>query len=389
MLFLVFGCSDATLSTKLVLTEPEGDSATPTDPDAPPTCVITTPAAEAALPEGPALFTAAVTDDGGVDALALAWTLDGEPAAWCPATTSSEVVSCTLSLGAANLEACVTVTDLAGQSATDCVAFTVTPCTPVTWYRDADRDGYGDPEVSLEACDAPEGYVADDTDCDDTSPGNELGGTQGCAGDSCAAILAARGRVADGLYWIDTDTDGDTSDALQAWCDMTRDDGGWTLDMVGLDDTSNDLHTDTAVGVLDSPSPAASAKLSRAVITELASFGAGEFRYGHDDFGWLYMFDLDPDWIRVGEGGTGYDTFVAPYTSDVVYGGSGHPGSRFAWPAGSVPSVCPNTDGTTTECGAGLHFGTWELIWPDGVYMNYSAIEPRQLLHVHYLLWAR
>jgi hypothetical protein len=40
---------------------------------------------------------------------------------------------------------------------------------PTLWYMDADEDGYGDPAVSVEACDAPEGYVALGDDCDDTN----------------------------------------------------------------------------------------------------------------------------------------------------------------------------------------------------------------------------
>ena len=36
------------------------------------------------------------------------------------------------------------------------------------FYRDADRDGFGDPDVSTLACAPPPGTVRDDTDCDDT-----------------------------------------------------------------------------------------------------------------------------------------------------------------------------------------------------------------------------
>lgn len=37
---------------------------------------------------------------------------------------------------------------------------------PVSWYEDADQDGLGNPEVSIEACEQPDGYVdnANDTD---------------------------------------------------------------------------------------------------------------------------------------------------------------------------------------------------------------------------------
>jgi len=39
----------------------------------------------------------------------------------------------------------------------------------VTYYEDADNDGFGNPEVTTIACPvAPEGFVADNTDCDDT-----------------------------------------------------------------------------------------------------------------------------------------------------------------------------------------------------------------------------
>jgi hypothetical protein len=37
-----------------------------------------------------------------------------------------------------------------------------------TFYKDVDGDGYGDVSNSVEACDKPDGYVTDSTDCDDT-----------------------------------------------------------------------------------------------------------------------------------------------------------------------------------------------------------------------------
>ena len=42
------------------------------------------------------------------------------------------------------------------------------PIGSVTFYADADGDGYGDASISLTQCTQPSGYIIDDSDCNDT-----------------------------------------------------------------------------------------------------------------------------------------------------------------------------------------------------------------------------
>ncbi|MCO4747653.1 MAG: putative metal-binding motif-containing protein, partial [Proteobacteria bacterium] len=44
----------------------------------------------------------------------------------------------------------------------------VTSVDAVDWFKDGDGDGYGDPDSPTTACDAPEGYLEDFSDCDDS-----------------------------------------------------------------------------------------------------------------------------------------------------------------------------------------------------------------------------
>ncbi len=38
----------------------------------------------------------------------------------------------------------------------------------IKWFADTDKDGFGDPLVNQRACEQPDGFVTDETDCDDT-----------------------------------------------------------------------------------------------------------------------------------------------------------------------------------------------------------------------------
>jgi len=105
-----------------------------------------------------------------------------------------------------------------------------------TFYADADGDGYGDLGTTTEACSAPPGYVADNTDCDDRNAAVNPSAAEVCNGidDNCDAVVDEGLEI---TFYADVDLDGygNASNTLDA-CSAPP---GYVLDDTDCDDTDD------------------------------------------------------------------------------------------------------------------------------------------------------
>ena len=76
------------------------------------------------------------------------------------------------------------------------------------WFADTDGDTFGDAGDVLSACTQPPGYVADNTDCDDTEPTVFPGGIEVCDGLDNDCNTLVDDDITDGVPWM-FDSDGD------------------------------------------------------------------------------------------------------------------------------------------------------------------------------------
>lgn len=95
-----------------------------------------------------------------------------------------------------------------------------------TWYADADVDGYGDAAASVVSCAAPDGYGADNTDCDDADGGTFPGAVEYCDGadDNCDTVIDEETAVDAVSWYADTDVDG-YGDVANTWTSCYQPDG--------------------------------------------------------------------------------------------------------------------------------------------------------------------
>jgi len=112
----------------------------------------------------------------------------------------------------------------------------------LTWYADADGDTWGDPAVSVVACSQPSGFVADNTDCDDTDSNQYPGADEYCNGedDDCDGLIDEDDALDVATWYADTDGDtyGDPT-VTQIGCNQPS---GFVSDNTDCDDTDAAQH---------------------------------------------------------------------------------------------------------------------------------------------------
>ena len=115
-------------------------------------------------------------------------------------------------------------------------------CTKSTWYADDDGDGFGNAAITYEECDAPDGAVADATDCDDAHAEAMPGGSEVCDGldNDCDgdADVGASDMTA---QFTDADLDGHGDAATPA--DACPDSTGFSPSSDDCDDAKADVYT--------------------------------------------------------------------------------------------------------------------------------------------------
>ena len=122
-------------------------------------------------------------------------------------------------------------------------------CEPEVYYVDADGDGFGDEVIA--ACEAPEGTVSIDGDCDDEDPSVHPDAEEVCNGvdDDCEGTVDVGVEGMD-TFWWDDDGDGWGGDVVEA-CDQPEDAVTNDADCDDTDSEVNPIATEVCNGIDD------------------------------------------------------------------------------------------------------------------------------------------
>ena len=108
-----------------------------------------------------------------------------------------------------------------------------------TWYEDSDIDSFGDLESSIKSCTQPEGFILDNTDCDDSDTEQYPGADEVCNGedDNCDTVVD-EDTALDAPSWyqdLDNDTFGNPNSSQRSCTQPT----GYILNNTDCDDTDS------------------------------------------------------------------------------------------------------------------------------------------------------
>ena len=182
-----------------------------------------------------------------------------------------------------------------------------------SWFYDGDQDGFGDPAIVLHACVSPAGYVADNTDCDDSTSITYPSAPEYCDGqdNNCNAIVDESAVDSD-LWFIDADGDGyGEASVLELSCTQPE---NFVSNSEDCNDLSNQQHPD-ASEVCNGEDDNCDGQIDEAVKNVYFVDGDG------DGFGNPLSIEegcnAEPTWVSNGDDCNDTDPFIKPSAPEV------------------------------------------------------------------------